>query len=189
MAPSSKYTHFLDAESVASVVAAKAESLPCSDPELRTQFTTDTCPQPFQDPGLWVQHDFLLQSGNSDVITQQSPVPILGKLLAPLSTNANWSLQAIPFCLSASLLSLWKDILLGHHSLITFLWRGDAHIYFSKPLVLITRIALNPCFIVLAAFISLLLCIGLVKAIRIPHPIVSCWYSSIFIYHNINCSQ
>lgn len=32
MAPSTKSTHFLDAKSVASIVAAKAESLPCSDP-------------------------------------------------------------------------------------------------------------------------------------------------------------
>lgn len=107
--------------------------------------------------------------------TQYTPVPILGKLLAPVSTNANCSMQAIPFCLSASLLSLWKDILLlGLHSLIAFLWRREARIYFSKSVILITRTALNPCFIVLAAFISLLLCIGLVKAIRIPHPFVSC---------------
>lgn len=32
MAPSTKSTHLLDAKSVASIVAAKAESLPCSDP-------------------------------------------------------------------------------------------------------------------------------------------------------------
>lgn len=64
---------------------------------------------------------------------------------------------------------------MGHCSLIAFLFRREACIYLGRSWVLIARRrAFNPCFIVLAAIISLLLCIGLVKAIRIPHSVVSC---------------
>lgn len=189
MAPSTKSTHFLDARSVpyniSFYIVAKAESLPCSDPVISHWIPvhSPSRTQTFESSMIFITvKQFRCH-------TQHTPFPILWKLLAPLRTNTNCSMQAPPFCLSASLLSLRKDILLGHHSFIAFLWRREAHIYFSKSVILITRIALSPCFIVLAAFISLLLCIGLVKAIRIPHPFVSCWCSSTFIYLNINCSQ
>lgn len=88
-------------------------------------------------------------------------------------SNAHYTVR---LHLSASSLYLQKGILIGHLAFIALLFLLRC-IYSSKSTVVITRkIAFNPYFIVLAAIISLLLCIGLVKAIRIPHSIMSRWY-------------
>lgn len=49
------------------------------------------------------------------------------------------TLQTVLLCLSVGLLYPQEGILKEQCSLIAFLWRGEACVYFGKSLVLITR--------------------------------------------------